>query len=201
MDTNENRDLATAIKATVSDSADEDLTHLEDFVLKYPGSRWTLAVEVNRGILLYNRGYFSKALEAFQAAWESGKNEKRGPVYTPSGRAKLLADRALAEMLRMNCRIGRKDVVKDLLALMKTRIPQGVSASYYGDARDALWTMQNKPGKAFFCGPYALKSILQFQHSPKANDDFFMKTKSPDNGFSPIEKVLWIFAKIGKSGM
>ena len=190
---NENHDLSQALQKTNSDKTDESLQILENFTLSYPDSRWVLAVEVNRGLALYRRGYFSGAMDAFQKAWNVASDaESKGLA----GDTKFLSDRALAELIRMDSRVGRMDDMKNLLAKMKNRHPQGVAGRWYGQAKDALWIMENQPGKAFFCGPYALRNILSFQKSARAKDRFFLDTESPQKGFS-LEQVYEFSQQLG----
>ena len=191
----ENAALATALKQTVSDQADEAMQHLEDFVGAYPASRWVLSVELNRGLALYPKGYFSRSVEAFGKAWEAGKNEKSDPkagLMCP----KALADRALAEWMRMECRVGRREEAEKLYSLMNGREPEDTAGRYYGDARDALWMMKNKPGESFLCGPYALGRILAFQNSPKAGDAVLTSYRSTEHGVS-LDKVWQLSEKLG----
>lgn len=184
----ENGDLGKALETVVNDHADESLQGLEDFVLKYPGSRWILAVELNRGLTLYRRGYFFKALEAFKTAWAAGKDETNG--------AKKLADRALAELIRMDSRVGRMDDMKKWLDVLGPRKPDSIAARHFEEAKDSMWVMENQPGKAFFCGPLALRNILSFQHSSRARDPLFVSTQSPQKGFS-LDQVLQLSQALG----
>ena len=182
----ENHELALAIRAGLGQSFDgtskpeEDLSSLRSFTLSHKDSRWALSAELNRGLGLYHRGYFSGALQAFQNAWEAGQGEKQGP-------AKALADVALAALIRMNSRVGRVDDMKGLLAQMDGRMPIGTAARWYEQARGALSVMQNQPDKAFFCGPYALQRILAFDKSKRAHDPVIQDAKSPKTGFSLSE--------------
>src|ERR1700722_3044420 len=96
----ENHDLALAIKAEFNGSSDEIVSQLDQFTQKYPKSRWVTAVQVNRGLILYKSGYYSRAVDAFRQSWEAAQMGE--------GHAKGVADRALAEWMRMDCRVGRK---------------------------------------------------------------------------------------------
>src|SRR5665213_1241793 len=173
----ENHDLATAIKQTLADPTDESSQNFENFVQKYPQSRWVLSVELNRGFALYRQGYFSESVDAYQKAWDAGKTETQKPAVD-------LADRALVELMQMNCRVGRIDTIKSLLKQMKDRHPSGNTAREYVNTQQAAWFMTNVPGRSFLCGPFALKSILKNQKSESANDSIFDKVESPETGFS-----------------
>lgn len=190
----ENHELAMALKGSLDDPQDRTLAHLEGYAQKFPSGRWVLSVELNRGIFLYDKGYFSLAMNAFRNAWNAGKNVKASGFLKI--KIKDQTDRALAEWIRMDSRVGRKDEISKLLTELGPRKPEGKAARYYRDARDAIWNMNYRPGKAFFCGPYALQSILKFQHSPKAKDPLFVNSKSPQTGFS-LDQVWGLSSELG----
>ncbi len=185
----ENHDLAAAIKQTFADQSDDSLQNLQDFVTKYPESRWVVAVELNRGLMLYKHGYFTKVVEAYQTAWNAGKTETLKPAVE-------LAARAAAELMQMNCRVGRLDEAKSLMAELKNAKPDSVAAFEINRTKQAIWHMENKPGSSFLCGPFALKEILKYQKSLAANDRLFQTFQSPKTGFS-LDKVLEMSDQLG----
>ncbi len=187
-DPNENADLAKALNQEVSDKADESLQVLGDFVAQHPHSRWVLSVELNRGLALARRGYFTKALKAFQTAWDAGQKG--------TGTAGNLADHALSELMRMESRVGLQDELKSELELMKGRTPQGLAARQTEEARMALGAMQKHPDRAFRCGSQALERILAFKKSKKAQDSLFMQTKSTEKGIS-LDQVYGLSEQLG----
>ena len=187
---NENHDLAQAIQQTLSDKTDARVDYLENFVKSHPQSRWVLAAELNNGILLYKNGYFSKALRSFYLACVAGGKEKI------SYRAASLADRALAEAVRMNCRVGRMETAQTLLGELQARHPSGLAGRYAENAARVLWIMKNKPDKAFFCGPFALQSILKFQNSKQADSSIIKDAKSTKDGYS-LDKVWDMSEELG----
>src|SRR6185369_7998569 len=109
---------------------------------------------------------------------------------------KRMADRTLAEEIRMNSRVGRVDEIKSLIEVLISRRPIGLAARYCEDAHDALWTMENKPEKAFFCGPYGLQKILEFEKSPKSQSPIILDAKSTNKGFS-LDKVWEMSEQLG----
>jgi len=185
----ENHDLAAAIKQTFADEGDDSYQNLEDFVTKYPQSRWVLAVELNRGLMLYRHGYFTKVVDAYQRAWTAGKTETQKPAVD-------LADRAVAELMQMNCRVGRLDEVKSLMAETQNIKPGSVAAFEINRTKQAIWHMEQKPGSSFLCGPYALREILTYQKAANANDSLFTTVQSPNTGFS-LDKLLAVSDQLG----
>jgi YD repeat-containing protein len=185
----ENHDLAIAIKQTFADPGDDSCQSLEDFTAKYPKSRWVLAVELNRGLMLYRHGYFSKVLEAYEKAWAAGKSETQKPAVD-------LADRAVGELMQMNCRVGRLDAAKSLMREVKNLRPANVASLEIGKTSQAIWHMEQKPDRSFLCGPFALQEILKYQKATNANDAIFGTIQSPKTGFS-LDKVLELSNQLG----
>ncbi|HTC20570.1 MAG TPA: hypothetical protein VK859_06980, partial [bacterium] len=196
--TGENAALAQALKDTKADPSDESLEHLQDFVTRYPSSRWVLSVELNRGLSLYSRGYFSKAIEAYQAAWAAGQNEKqKGWVSsTGSGNPEAQADRAVGALMQMYLRVGHRVEAQALWDAVKARRPEGLAARDFENSREALWHMKHIPGRSYICGPLALRSILESEKSSKAQDPVFQSCQSTDKGYS-LDKVWEMSQQLG----
>lgn len=107
----------------------------------------------------------SKALSCWEEAWALGKN-----VTDPKGKA--IADRAVAELLELNARLGRFERLEALFAEIEGRnLDSSVSEKISG-ARSGLWLMRNQPEDAFRCGPMALSQIGP---SPGTTTDFSEK--------------------------
>lgn len=79
--------LLRAVSAYRKQRNSENLDVFEKFMADHPGSGWRVALLTNLGLSYYRYGYFSKALSAWQKAWEKGK-----PVTALH--AKALVDRA-----------------------------------------------------------------------------------------------------------
>ena len=154
-DPNENTDLATALNAAVQSGLGGDLSSLGDFAKAHPQSRWVLSVSLNRGLALLKNGYYSLALDSFQQAWESGKNE-------PSGAPKAFADRALSEWVLTEARLGMKNEAKTHLELANDRLMTGQSAKNIESARIALADLGKTAVPQNSCGASALENILDF---------------------------------------
>ena len=138
----------------------EAVAPLQAFLVEHPESRWGLALRTNIGLTYYRLGYFSRAMEAWEAAWRDARAQTQPET-------KRLADRALGELVRMHARIGHAERVKALLKEAQGRPLQGPATEAVAGAREGLWMMQNDPGVAYLCGPMALKNILEFQGADK----------------------------------
>ena len=166
----ENAALAKALVAVdklvgSSPALDEGqrLAPLRQFLANYPRSRWTLAIDLNLGIVYRKSGYWTRALDAWEQAWAAGKT-----ATEPSARA--LADRAVAELAELNARLGRYERLQPLFAELDAahRTLRGSAADKVAAARQGLWIMDHQPDRAFRCGPMALTSLQRAQdpHAP-----------------------------------
>lgn len=132
-----------------------DVTELSAFAEANTASPWRVSVLLNLGLLRYETGYYSKALAAWTQAWKLGQE-----ATALSREAEGIVVRSLAEALKMNCRVGRMDDAKALLAELGDRQAGGLNASMIDESRKALVQMETMPKDCFKCGPFALSSIL-----------------------------------------
>ncbi|AST29510.1 discoidin domain-containing protein [Ralstonia pseudosolanacearum] len=139
----------------------EAFAPLQSFLTQYPNSAWGLALRTNLGLTYYRLGYFSRAMDAWEAAWRDARAQTQPET-------KRLADRALGELVRMHARIGHADRVTALLEEAQARPLQGPATEAIAGAREGLWLMRNEPGVAYLCGPMALKNILEFQGADRS---------------------------------
>jgi RHS repeat-associated protein len=128
-----------------------DAAVLEAFVKANPASAWTASVRVNLGLMQFDAGYYGRALENWTQAWNAGKD---------AAEPEPIVLRGLAEALKMNCRVGRVDDAKALLAQLGDRKTSGLNATMIDESRKAIGQMETMPAECFKCGPFALSSIL-----------------------------------------
>lgn len=156
----ETRALALALAAYEKEAAPQldrsrvDLAPLERFLAAHPASPWTAALQANLGQEYYQRGFFTRALQAWRQAWEIGQSE------TEPARA-AIADRALAELVRMLARLGRVEELGPLFAATRERSLQGAATEIYSAAYGGYSLMLTEPGESFKCGPWGLESVLR----------------------------------------
>lgn len=172
----------SAFRQPASKPADfaEAAKPLEAYLAAHPGSPWTLALQTNLGFGYYADGYYSKALSAWQQAWDAGKG-------ATGLEAKRLADRALGELARMHARLGHATELSTLLGTVGSRPIEGAATEFLTGAKEGLWTFQNNPAVAYLCGPKALVNVLKtLKGAPeqvKVADD----ARSGPNGVSLTE--------------
>jgi len=85
--TEENRALTRAIQRFSQRALPDDFSALEDFITQHPASPWTPSLRFNLGIEFYITGWYSRAVAAWEMAWQVLKS-----VADPA--AKPLVDRA-----------------------------------------------------------------------------------------------------------
>ncbi len=173
----QNRQLAAALQLYAQHTIPDDYTALETFVTDQSDSPWTPSLLFNLGMEYYNTGWYSKALDAYQKAWSLLKDATDPAV-------KALADRAVSELAEMYARIGRMDKLSSLLTSIQRRVIVGSAKGKVSVAKQGLWSMQNRPGVSFRCGPLALDRILAYQAPEKAGDLLVRNSRSTTNGFS-----------------
>lgn len=176
----ENTALVYALAAFSQRKSEDDFTAIIAFLQKYPGSRWRGALLLNLGVLYRRTGYYNQAISAWDLAWSILKKQTAPKV-------KLLADKVLSELLMINSWVGRKDRMEALLKEVDHRVMEGPAVERVSAMKAALWTMKNRPGVSFKCGPYALNRINARRDSTKAFNDTLMAVQSTDKGFSLTE--------------
>ena len=129
------------------------LAALIEFVGCFPNSRWRASLELNLGLIIFDKGYLSEAGKHWEEAWTLSKNEK-GPDQKP------VADQAVCELLTFNCRLGNMDTIKSYLQEIEGRGFTGSTEQVVNTARESVSFMKRHPDLGFMCGPLAVNSIL-----------------------------------------
>jgi RHS repeat-associated protein len=183
----ENADLAGALNRFVNRKTDDDAAPIEEFLARHPASVWRVALLVNLGTFYRQHGYFSRALNHWEQAWELAKNEEQ------NFRIKMQADRAIGEMLQLNAWVGRMGELDRLFADLGDRPILGSATESITAAREGLAGMKDRPERSFKCGPFALQSIKRHLESSAIIDPVAEQARSTTNGISLAE-----VARIGR---
>lgn len=173
----ENRAFVAALVAYSDRTNLDDFSSLTEFHDRFPDSKWSASLLLHLGVEYYNYGYYSRALDAWEQAWEQCKSIN-------DGQAKGQADLALGELARMYSSLGRMNELKELLDSTASRSLTGPGTALIHAAKQALWLMQNRPDVSFRCGPMALQSILLCSDPQNAISSAIFYSKSSTNGFS-----------------
>jgi RHS repeat-associated protein len=185
----ENKALADSLSAYAARTNFDDLSSFGNFLERFPNSAWTGSLLLHLGTEYYNYGHYSKALDAWEQAWQVLKSSD-----DPKGKPQ--ADRALGELARMYGKLGRMAELSKLLASVTNRSLTGPGTQLIHAAQEALWLMQHRPGIAFKCGPLALDWILAENDPSKAANPLVNQAESTTNGFS-LSQVAELSGQLG----
>ncbi len=177
----EDEALLHALRSYRDRAIEDDFTSLIDFLKHQPNSAWRVALLTNLGLSYYHYGYFSKAIDSWQQAWQVGK------LFTEP-RAKALVDRAVGELARMHARLGHADELETLFRELADRPVSGPATEAIAGAREGLAVMRNDPGIAYLCGPMALKNLLLSENFSSKDVAFLDAVRSGPHGVT-LEQV------------
>lgn len=160
----------------------ENVSAFNEFIKNYPKSGWNVSILTNLGLIYYHHGYFSKAIEAWEQAWQIEKNQ---PTDNPI--AKMMADRAIGELARMHARLGHAPQLESFFQDIGDRPVTGPATESLAGAREGLWSMLNNPGVAYLCGPMALKNLLLIGGASPVDIAFIDQVRSGPQGMTLAE--------------
>lgn len=123
--------LLKAITTYREQGAADDLRAFDAFLARFPHSGWRIALFTNFGLTYYHYGYFSKAIEAWEQAWQAGQ-----ALTEPT--AKALTDRAIGELVRMHARLGHADRLAALLQDIGNRPVSGPATEAVDGAKQGI---------------------------------------------------------------
>ena len=172
-----NARLARALEKHIQRKEGEDFSAITDFIQTNPDSGWNVSLLANLGGLYYKSGRFSKALEAWEQAWQNGKDATDPKVHA-------VVDEAVGQLAKMNARIGRFERLETLLAELKGREISGPATEMLTGAAEGLWLMKNRPDQAFQCGPMAVGTLFAIRFPEKSPDPRIEGTASSVKGTS-----------------
>ncbi len=150
----ENAALAKALVEYVERENPDDFTALTDFLDIHAKSPWRAALLTCLGLEYFKAAYYSRALSAWEQAWDLGQ-------HATEAKGKFLADRAVCELAGLYSRLGRMLQLEALLNSVEQRAFLGGATERIHLAREALTMMKHQPEVSFRCGPLALLSIVR----------------------------------------
>ena len=162
---------------------------LEGFLRDWPESRWAAPLEHNLGLLRYREGFFTAAMSYWQSAWDRAKD-------SDDPRLRALANQSLAELARMQARLGRIEELKPLLQGVNRREAGGSARQMLEASAEALHRMENNPSESFKCGPFALAEVREALGMPEAFAPAIRDIASPQEGFA-LREVAELAAQLG----
>ena len=126
----ENADFAAALVDFADGGGPDDFSALTAFLGAHPRSPWNGALLTNLGLVYYQRGHYSRALQAWGDACTVAMT-----VTDPA--QKPLADRAIGELAYMLAKVGRVSELAALLQSVEHRGFRGPAAQKITGARPA----------------------------------------------------------------
>jgi RHS repeat-associated protein len=185
----ENAGFAAALVNYAACGGSDDFSPLTAFLGAHPGSAWNGALLTNLGLVYYRRGYYSRALQAWEDASAIAKT-----VTDPA--QKPLADRAIGELAYMLAKVGRMSELAALLDSIEDRGFCGPATEKIAGARAGLAEMQARPGVSFRCGPLALHRIMLAVHPEDPRTGLIAASESTRRGFS-LHQVEQLSRRLG----
>jgi RHS repeat-associated protein len=187
----ENAVLARALLAYLNGGGGDALAPVQEFLLRFQDSPWKPALLTNLGIVYRRTGHFSRALSAWEQAWNTTKAHE-------DPRAKPIGDRAIGELVRLNAQLGRYQALELLFVEIEGRDIRGSATEHVAGARHALWLMHNRSSEAFRCGPFALESLLRIKGSNYETPAEIHRFKSTMRGTS-LAQIQAVAQSLGQS--
>ncbi len=180
--------LASAISRYATEGKG-DIAVFSEFLSQYPNSAWAPSVRLNRGLKGFMEGRFSDAISDYELAWNATKASLRPAI-------KSIADRAVAELLRMHARLGRVDTLERIFAEIAGRQFTGTATELVAGARDGLALMKARPDAAYRCGPAALDRLLARQNGNVGFNKVLTESRSTASGVN-LSDVLKLAGQVG----
>jgi hypothetical protein len=183
----EDQALLQALVGYQRRSTPDDVSALTAFLSIHPHSGWAPALLTNLGLSYLHSGYFSRAPEAWRAAWVEGKDAN-------DPRAKALVDRAVGELARLYASFGRNDELSALFDEIGERPISGSATENVQFAREELTLSQKKlaqdrkdPRHLFICGPLALQALMMAGGAKLDQVSFLQWYRAGPNGTNLAE--------------
>ena len=148
----ENAALAQSLLAQAKNVTGSDFQPLEAYLAAYPQSVWRISLLTSLAENYRQGGLYTKAMNAWREAWTEGQNLTNPEI-------KPVVDGALVEYMVLNARVGRMEVLEELIPVAEKRHVQGGAMQKLDDVKQALQRMKVQPETSFRCGPIAVELI------------------------------------------
>gem|GEM_PF-2795309 len=141
-----------------------DLSLIEDYAEAHPDSPYAPSLHFAIGLAAREMARYQDTLSHLEAAWRRFEGAR-------SNLARAQADRVIAELAVMHAQLGHRETLRTLFASLRTRPPLGVSAERINHAWEGYQMMEHDPGRAYLCGPLALRSVWRASHDNRTDLD------------------------------
>ncbi|MEI6785619.1 MAG: hypothetical protein WCQ21_32425, partial [Verrucomicrobiota bacterium] len=155
--------LRVAVNSASRDNVLDVAEALEAFAAENPTSAWTPSLRANLGGYYCTEGYWTKALEQWERAWDATK-------HYPSGTGKRLADFTLAYWTRLLVELGRLDELQVIFAEAEGRnLDGGPLLQKYLRTKELYAMLRQRPEVAYRCGWLVLNQLSQASRGQQLN--------------------------------
>ena len=179
-DVRENRRFLAAVQSLENWRRVDRFPVAERFLEDFPDSAWRPALLANLGRIYYEKGYFSKAVEVWEETWLLTLGETDEQTMR-------LAEDVGVELASLYARLGRRDELRNVVAILDRRSLTGPITERFELVREALSMMYVRPEASFKCGPYALAAIMDEVQERRGVERRILEAESPIEGFSLAE--------------
>jgi YD repeat-containing protein len=158
--TAEDEDLAKALssfKSAATAGRKDDFSALTGYLERHPMSGWSTSLQVNIGDMQMDRGFFTRALASWEAAWRLGS-------ASTDRDTKLLVDHALAMAAKTRATFGQYDQAATMLSAARDRKIAGSATEQIQIVSDTLGQIKTNPKHVSVCGPQALQLLLRIRN-------------------------------------
>ena len=156
----EDEDLTKALSsfksATIAGRRD-DFSALTGYLERHPTSGWSTSLQINVGDMQMDRGFFTRALASWEAAWRLGSTSNDRDT-------KLLVDHALAMAAKTRATFGQYDRAATMLSAARDRKIEGSATEQLQIVSDTLGQIKTNPKHVSVCGPQALQLLLRMRN-------------------------------------
>jgi RHS repeat-associated protein len=173
----ENVLLGAALLAYANGRNAERVEPITQFLARFPHSRWRASLLTGLSIAYRRHGYFSRALDAAEEAWQLARSQELGA-------RKAVGDRALSQLAELSARLGRHERLDSLFAEIEGRDVSGSAGEWIFLARQGRRVMDADPGHSFRCGPYALENVFRATHRALEANPLLAEAESTSKGTS-----------------
>lgn len=125
---------------------------IEDYLGQHPNSLFLVSLLQEKGDIEWRHGTFLAALKSYEDAWKQGAK-----AQTPN--EKRLAEAALAKLLSLYSRLGRKEELASLITSAEALPLGGTALEALRRGKETAWFLEHKAEQNVFCGFTAANEV------------------------------------------
>lgn len=132
----DNRALAQVLRHYVAGRNRENVSQVLAHLQRFPASPWRASLLANIGTVFNQHGYYTRAFESWNSAWQLTKD-------ATDPRVRAVADYAIAEWLDLMSLFGDVAALEGKLKELDGRMVTGSTGARIKVARQGLWVLKN----------------------------------------------------------